>query len=69
MLECNNDRAKWCERWDERVRKWWEWRMQVGGIDLYQPDEGREGGTRETTARFSQTCRDQAQAQLELRAR
>lgn len=44
VLMCNNDRAKWFERCDERVRKWWERRMQVGGIDLYQQTkEEREG--------------------------
>lgn len=38
----------------------------MGGIDLYQQtkDERREAGTGETTARCSQTCRDQAQALL-----
>lgn len=47
VLVCNNDRAKWFERCDERVRKWWERRMQVGGIDLYQQtEEEREGRER-----------------------
>jgi hypothetical protein len=34
VLMCNNDRAKWCKRLDERVRNRWE--EVVGWIELYQ---------------------------------